>query len=251
MSTFFKDLFLITYRVDSDRLNSELPEHIRAWEHKGFSYISIVVANMRGMRVRWLPAFLGSNYYQIVYRAIVEVTEYGSSPKRGVFFLRSDANDPLMSFFGNRLTAFRFHYFQTGGITFLQKGSRSLLATETADRKGDFVFLIENMGDATKLEPAFPFSSVAEEKELLVELFHAYSENVETGSLYDLEIERGAWNIQRLDVVDAFSAFFREQPFQEATAELVSALSIKNCSYVWRPMTMASTDSYIPVNRRQ
>ncbi len=37
----------------------------------GTSYVSIVVGNMRGMRPGPIPQFLGTNYYQIVHRAVV------------------------------------------------------------------------------------------------------------------------------------------------------------------------------------
>ncbi|MBO0791469.1 MAG: DUF2071 domain-containing protein, partial [Ktedonobacteraceae bacterium] len=121
MKTTFQDVLLLTYAVPPPLLAELLPAYIHPYIHNHMSYISIVVGNMRGMRPGVLPEFLGTNYYQIVYRAVVCLRDLEGHERRGVFFLRSDSNDPVMSYFGNRLTEFRFHYFHTGAIALFQR----------------------------------------------------------------------------------------------------------------------------------
>jgi len=82
----------------------------------GIQAASFVLGNLWGMRLGPLPEFLGTNYYQIVYRAVVRLYDKAGNERPGVFFLRSDSNDAVMSYFGNRLTEFRFHYFHMGAI---------------------------------------------------------------------------------------------------------------------------------------
>src|SRR5215469_17110861 len=92
MKTTFQDLLLLTYAVPPSLLAAQLPVYIHPYVHNNLSYISIVVGNMRGMRVGLLPEFLGTNYYQIVYRAVVCLRDLEGNERIGVFFLRSDSN---------------------------------------------------------------------------------------------------------------------------------------------------------------
>ncbi|MBV9614605.1 MAG: DUF2071 domain-containing protein, partial [Ktedonobacteraceae bacterium] len=99
MKTTFQDVLLLTYAVPPPLLAAQLPAFIHPYIHNDQSYISIVVGNMRGMRPGFLPEFLGTNYYQVVYRAVVCLRDLEGREHIGVFFLRSDSNDPVMSYF--------------------------------------------------------------------------------------------------------------------------------------------------------
>jgi uncharacterized protein YqjF (DUF2071 family) len=236
MKTTFQDLLLLTYAVPPELLAAQLPAYIHPYIHNGLSYISIVVGNMRGMRLGSLPEFLGTNYYQIVYRAVVCLRDMEGRERIGVFFLRSDSNDPVMSYFGNRLTEFRFHYFNTGAIALFQNKQELLVSVKTADKQGDLVAYLRNQGPADHFRPAEGFATVTEEKNSLVQLFHAYAYDPIRAVVYDLEIERGEWSLQRLEMHDSFSAFFEEQPFSSDVAHPISHIYIQECSYVWKPM---------------
>jgi uncharacterized protein YqjF (DUF2071 family) len=237
MATVFQDVLLLTYAVPPAQLAALLPPPIYPYVRDGRSYISIVVANMRGMRPRPLPEFLGTNYYQVVYRAVVRLIDADGTEQPGVFFLRSDGNDPVMSYFGNHLTEFRFHYFHTGAVALFRRQDELLVSVETADRGGDLVAHLRSEGPADALPPATGFASVADEKDTLVQLFHAFAYDEARGQVYDLEIERGEWQMERLQLRDGFSAFFSEAPFRGGEAAPVSHVAIRDCSYLWKPMT--------------
>jgi len=243
MKTTFQDVLLLTYAVPPPLLATQLPAAIHPYIHNGLSYISIVVGNMRGMRPGMLPEFLGTNYYQIVYRAVVCLRDLEGHERMGVFFLRSDSNDPVMSYFGNRLTEFRFHYFQTGTIALYQRNQELLVSVETADKQGDLVAYLHNQGPAEHLQPAPGFATVTEEKATLVQLFHAYAYDPARALVYDLEIERGEWSLQRLEMLDSFSVFFKEHPFPPGTTQPISHLYIQECTYIWKPMVAISVSS--------
>ncbi len=236
MQTVFQDLLLLTYAVTPERLAALLPQPIQPYVRNGRSYISIVVGNMRGMRPGIVPEFLGTNYYQIVYRAVVQLCHHNGQVLPGVFFLRSDSNDPVMSYFGNRLTEFRFHYFHTGAIALFARGDDLLISVETKDKGGDLVAHARNLGPATGMAPADGFASIADEKKTLVQLFHAYSYDPQRQLIYDLEIERGEWLLHRLELDEHFAAYFIEAPFDAASAWPVSHVYTRECSYIWKPM---------------
>jgi uncharacterized protein YqjF (DUF2071 family) len=236
METTFQDLLLLTYAVPPSLLAAQLPDYIHPYIRNGESYISIVVGNMRGMRADPLPEFLGTNYYQVVYRAVVCLHDLQDNQHIGVFFLRSDSNDPVMSYFGNHLTEFRFHYFHTGAIALYRRNQELLVSVQTADKHGDLLAHLRTHGPAEHLAPAPGFTSVEEEKTTLVQLFHAYAYHPSQQVVYDLEIERGEWHLHRLEMLDSFSAFFMEHPFTPDTAHPISHVYIQECNYIWKPM---------------
>lgn len=236
MRTVFQDLLLLTYVVPPERLGALLPEYVHPYVFRGDSFISIVVGNIRGMRPAAVPEFLGVNYYQVVYRALVCIEGEDGTVRRGVFFLRSDGNDPVMSFFGNQLTEFRFHYFSTGAIGLFERGPELLVTVETGDKRGDLAMHLTHRGHAAEFPPHPGFESLEQERDVLVQLFHAYAYDQGEQVVYDLEIERGEWDLHRLHLVDGFSAFFTEGPFTKEQARPESMLHIKECHYVWKPM---------------
>jgi len=245
MKTVFQDLLLLTYAVAPEDLAALLPTCVHPYVRDGRSYISIVVGNMRGMRPGILPEFLGTSYYQIVYRAVVRLRRCDGHELPGVFFLRSDSNDPVMSYFGNRLTEFRFHYFQTGAIALFSRGADLLVSVQTKDKGGDLVACLRDLGTAEQHPPARGFSSVADEKGTLVQLFHAYAHDAERGLLYDLEIERGEWHLHRLALREHFAAYFTEAPFNLMSGWPVSQVYIRECSYVWKPMQTLAAEEFM------
>lgn len=104
MRTVFRNCFLVNFAVEPNALAAQLPGHLRPDVHHDRAFVSVVIAKMERMRPAFLPAALGVTYIQVVYRAIVLC---GS--ERGVCFLRSDADHPLMVLGGNALTFFQFH----------------------------------------------------------------------------------------------------------------------------------------------
>lgn len=245
MKTVFQDSLLLTFAVPPEKLAALLPDCVHPYVRENRSFISILIANMRGMRPNMIPEFLGTNYYQLVYRAVVRLYDVDGREYPGVFFLRSDSNDPVMSFFGNRFTEFRFHYFHTGAINMIARDDELLISVESRDKGGDLVAHLRSHGPADRLPSAEGFATVQEEKDTLVQLFHAYAYDSEREYIYDLEIERGEWRLQRLEMLDCFSAFFMESPFSSLDAEPVSNVYIHECSYIWKPMVA------IPVARLQ
>jgi hypothetical protein len=236
MRTTFQDLVLLTFRIRPDDLAALLPPPIHPTVVGGWSFVSIVIASMRGMRVSGVPEFLGAHAYQIVYRAVAEVRTPDGIVTPGVHFLRSDCNDPVLSLFGNKLTEFRFHYFRTSAIGLFRKADRLLASVQSSDGAGDLVASFLDLGPSAVLPAADGFDSIEHEHRVLVELFHAFAFDSETNTVLDMEIERGSWETRRLEVGDLFTAFFTESRPGTLSGAPCSALAISECEYLWKPM---------------
>lgn len=59
MRTVFRHCFLVNFALRPDVLASRLPDHVRPGVHDGWSYLSIVIAEMERMRPAFLPHALG------------------------------------------------------------------------------------------------------------------------------------------------------------------------------------------------
>jgi len=234
MRAVFQDLHLITYAVEPARLAAALPPGIHPTIHSGCAFVSIVVASMRGMRPGFVPALLGSNAYQVVYRSVVHLRLRDGGIRHGVFFLRSDCNDPLLSFLGNMLTEFRFHFFHSSSIGLYERHEQSLISVQTRDGAGDLVLVTRDQGRMTDHPPCSLFPSVSAENAALVELFHAFSYDPASRAINDMQIERRDWHARRVAITDAFSSFFADT--SALPGNLISALAIRECEYVWQPM---------------
>lgn len=234
MRTTFQDLILFTFRVEPTDLAAMLPHPIRPMVVGGDSFVSIVIASMRGMRPGGVPEPLGVHAYQIVYRALVEAdTEAPNRP--GVFFLRSDCNDAVLSTLGNALSNFRFHFFRTSAIGLYRRSEHFVVSAESQDKAGDLVAVFRDLGPSSELPSAAPFATIAAEHSTLVELFNAYAVRPDDRVLLDMRIERGSWRTHRLEIVDWFSAFFDEPGDGRLRGRPVSALAIQECEYLWLP----------------
>ena len=66
---------------------------------------SVVIADLEAMRPGFLPRAFGTDFTQVVYRAIVRAP----NGERGVYFVRSDADDWTMSVFGSIFSNFNFN----------------------------------------------------------------------------------------------------------------------------------------------
>jgi uncharacterized protein YqjF (DUF2071 family) len=105
MKTTFRNCFLVNFRMRPAALKRALPPGLDPDEHGGHAFLSVVVADLEAMRIGFLPRFLGMDFTQIVYRALVKAP----TGEKGVYFVRSDADSSWMSMAGNVFSNFHFH----------------------------------------------------------------------------------------------------------------------------------------------
>jgi hypothetical protein len=71
MRTTFRRCFLVNFAVDPAAMRARLPAHLEPDLHDGRAYLSVVIADMVGMRPALLSAVFGVTYTQVVYRGVV------------------------------------------------------------------------------------------------------------------------------------------------------------------------------------
>jgi uncharacterized protein YqjF (DUF2071 family) len=227
MRTVFRHCFLVNFALRPEVLASRLPEHVRPDVRDGWSYLSIVIAEMERMRPAFLPRALGITYSQVVYRAVVVCGR-----ERGVYFIRSDADNALMVLAGNALTFFRFHRADA-------TWSRSARTTRFSLRpKGGEAAGIDAEYDVADAKDRMPstsrFATLDRAQCFLTELYVAFGTKRRDGTVEAVRIQRNAWPSKVVrDRVGSYEAMKSGVLFGPGEAELDSIFYVERLNYHW------------------
>ncbi len=230
MRTLFRRCFLVNFAVEPAAMSSLLPSGIEPDIYEGKAWLSIVVAEMDKMRPAFLPRMFGTTYNQIVYRAVVRC-----EGERGVYFLRSDADNLLMSLAGDWLTIFRFHY---SPMAFRCSRQQMRLDLSTSPEQQADIHARYDMSQATRsLPPSSPFPTIGEAQKFLVELFVAFGYDPVAQKLLKVRIKRGEWDVRVvLDVQAEYTFMQNSAAFPPGVARLDSVFYVQELPYYWHTL---------------
>jgi hypothetical protein len=236
MTTVFRECFLVNFAVQPEVMRRLLPGPIEPDLFEGEAYLSIVIADMEKMRPAFLPRFLGVTYNQVVYRAVVRCRG-----EAGVHFLRSDADDALMSLAGDWLTFFRFHHSRVA----IRHERRHLHFDLTTPGHCADIHASFDLGSARQaLPPGSRFKTLAEAQDFLVELFAAFAHDPFTQHTSRVRIKRGEWKIAVVDDRRAHYPFMQDGPlFPAGCARLDSIFYVKDLPYYWHTLERVDAGS--------
>lgn len=223
----FRECFLVNFSLEPDVLAARLPRHLMPDIHDGRAFLSIVIAQIRGMRPSLLPELLGVDYTQVVYRAVVTC-----GGQRGVYFLRSDADNALMALAGTALTFFRFHWTRVewklgDGITRFSLRPRRM---EAASIEAEF----ESCADQENMPASSRFRNLPLAQSFLTELYVAFGPKCSGGKADAVRIDRSEWtSLLVRDRIGKYEAMSSGVLFGAGEAELDSVLHVRSMKYRW------------------
>lgn len=231
MATLFRECFLVNYAIPPAALRPLVPAPLELDLYDGEAYLSIVIAQMDKMRPAFLPRPFGITYDQVVYRVVVRAARAG---ERGVFFLRSDANNLLMSLGGDWLTFFRFHFSR---ISAERQGDRLAVDLSAREPRADIHALYDLATRRPTLPASSRFASLAEAKRFLVQLFAAFSYDPMTDRLSAVHIRRGEWDVEIVDDRKMVYNWMQAGPyFNRQNARLDSVMYVREIPYYWHAL---------------
>jgi hypothetical protein len=188
------DVRLINFLVSKEEVRSMVPGNIEIRDFNGKAMISMVDVKLKNMRPAALP-FLRFNYRHIAFRLLVEDSERNNGVNKGIFFLQSFTNNPIIVFGGKLITDYN-----------LEKAN--------IDEKGNEVILTQG---SRKLRYCVnDFSSVPNDelKTTIGALDRAYS--ILGDSVRVTQIQREKWPIQLVNCTGFENTFFKTSEFQGA-----------------------------------
>jgi uncharacterized protein YqjF (DUF2071 family) len=227
MRTTFRTCFLVNFAVDPLALREVLPKAIEPDLRGAEAFLSIVIAQLDRMRPAALPPALGVTYHQVVYRAVVR-----HRGERGVYFVRSDADNRMMCLAGDWLTYFKFHHSR---MAFRPNGLRVHFDLEAGSGQHADIHATYEVGRGSRELPASSsFGSLANAQTFLVELFAAFGVSPANGRVDTVRIRRGRWDVLVVDDSRAQYEFMQAgRPFSRDTARLDCILFARDMSYHW------------------
>jgi uncharacterized protein YqjF (DUF2071 family) len=227
MKALFRNYFLVNFAVAPDVLQALLPPPLTPALHNGSAFLAVVIADMDRMRPAFLPHFLGVNYRQVAYRAIVEC-----EGERGVYFLRSDAGSDLMCRLGNLMSDFRFHFADISH----QKNETVFRydLTSYSEDPADIHALFDLSQSSHTLPPTSRFASLPEAQKFLVELYTAFVVHGPRVKIRTLRVERGNLDIAVVpDRTQVYEFMQCSAAFPEGSATVDSIFYIGTLPYYW------------------
>ncbi|MEM1099736.1 MAG: DUF2071 domain-containing protein [Planctomycetota bacterium] len=235
------DCVLLSYRTPAKSVEHLLPEGLELVTRGPWAFWNIVACRVEAMRPAFpgavdAPHALGVTYHHVAYRLLVQAMTDRADVRKGLYFIRSDADARVLGTVGNWMTDFRFHAARITLDPAKPTGHGNEYAMNVATNDG--------RGDATlRLDPSPPslaegscFPTLQDAQEFLKYQPYALAVTGASGQrqLRIAEVQRDdtAWVETPVSLREANFALFRELGQTEVGFEL--ATRIAPMDYTWK-----------------
>lgn len=103
------ECLLLAYSTPAASVADMIPKPLKLVTCNEKAFWNIVLSRIQSMRLQGTPRFAGMSYYHVAYRLYVR-THSARGLMTGLYFVRSDVDQGVMSWAGNLLTDFRFNH---------------------------------------------------------------------------------------------------------------------------------------------
>lgn len=128
---------LMSFGTPADSVRHLVPHGLELMTRGDRAFWNVVTCRVQHMRPKGLPAALGVTYHHVAYRLLVQAMTARADLVHGLYFVRSDADAPVLGAVGNRTTDFKFHL---ADIALDSGPDRYHAAVTTPDGTGDAAF---------------------------------------------------------------------------------------------------------------
>jgi uncharacterized protein YqjF (DUF2071 family) len=191
------DVELVQFSLDPEEAARSLPAPLTPRRIAGRALVSLVHVELRRMRPAFLPGLLSFSYRHVAFRLLVD--HPGLDPEgsgRGIFFVRSFTDRPLLAHVGNLLTPYRLTPAE------LEVDPRGLAVREGGRRLSYRKAVL----GAEALSPGL-FGGWAEARAVVGAIDRAYAVDRE-GGVWQTCIRRPDWPLEPLPLAGFATDFF-------------------------------------------
>ena len=218
---------LVNYRVDPVVLAATLPPPFRPKLYRGYGMVGICLIRPRGVRPRFLPAWLGISSENAAHRTAVEWDEAGGV-QAGVYVRRRDTSSRLNALVGGRVFPGIHSHAR---FTVRESGTHY----EVALQSDDGVTSLSVVGDISDgLPPGSLFGSLGEASAFFEAGSLGYSATPDPRRFQGLELRCYRWQVEPLAVTAVRSSYFDDRSvFPAASIEFDCALLMRGIEHEW------------------
>lgn len=201
------DVKLINFSVDLAEVLPLVPAGIKVRDFNGKAIISMVNVKLKQMRPTGLPKGFSFDYQHVAFRLLVDDSDLNEGKYKGIFFLKSFSNKPMVVWSGNLMTNYQLSHAQ------IQDDTEFVLQQQ--DRFVNYRLTEEKAEESPEL------------KAMIGALDRAYA--IEGERLMKTQIQREEWPIEWVNCVGFETNFFQ-------SAQFLGALRVKQViDYQWLP----------------
>lgn len=150
---------LLSYRTPAASVKHLLPPGLELVTRDHWAFWNVVACRIERARPRGVPAVAGVSYHHIAYRLHVQARTARDQVIEGLFFVRSDVDNPLVAAAGDLVTDFCLH---RATVNLNVRGGEAVLAVQdTQNGRGEALLRADTDVDFA-LAPNSCFASVEE-----------------------------------------------------------------------------------------
>ena len=123
------DVRLVNFSVDISEVEKLVPAGIRVRNFNGRGMISMVNVMLKKMHPSFIPGAINFNYRHVAFRLLIEDSDLNKGQNKGIYFLRSFTDKPLIVMGGKWLTDYNLESAQltsTESMLELKQGDKLL-----------------------------------------------------------------------------------------------------------------------------
>lgn len=120
---------LVNFSVDISEVEGAVPKGIRVRNFDGRAMISMVNVMLKNMHPSFIPEALSFSYRHVAFRLLVQDADLNEGKSKGIYFLRSFTDKPLIVLGGQWLTDYNLEQAKltcTDNMLELKQGDRFL-----------------------------------------------------------------------------------------------------------------------------
>ncbi|MBB6430047.1 DUF2071 domain-containing protein [Algisphaera agarilytica] len=159
------DCVLLSYRTPAETVAGLIPEGLELVTRGPWAFWNIVACRVEGMRPAFpgavdAPAALGVTYHHVAYRLLVQAMTDRADVRKGLYFVRSDADARVLGAVGNWTTDFKFHAAE---MALAAEPDTYTLGVRTADGRADATLRLDGRPPRLEMGSCFPTLQDAQE----------------------------------------------------------------------------------------
>ena len=252
------ECLLLSYRTPARSVRHLVPKNLELVTRDGWAFWSVVACRVEAVRPAGVPQGLGVDYHHVGYRLHVKGRTAAGETLRGLYFVRSDADNNLVAPLGNLLSNFRFH---PAGVELSRAGREggdvlTLAVTGPADDAANDAMarvVTGAGGNGAAAAPGSPFGSAAEAEQFLKEPVLALAPDLD-GRYFELAEavrDEARWHERPVRVIEAHWNFFKRLGQDELHLERATRVDPVECRWrLGRRAEIARPQAPVPAARR-
>jgi len=225
VETTFETSIVLTYAVPKEDLEKLIPSCLQLDTFDGkWGFVALALVSTQKLRPKGFPEFMGDDFILAGYRVFVRYINSKGKIFRGLYILKSETNNPKMTFFGNIFT----HYNYTTTDIHFEKNDETL---KIASKKSGLEVEIRNVVNAA-LPAGSPFPDWAAARKFAGPLPFTFSVNEKKRSILIIEGVRQNWTPKPVEVTNAKIGFLDSLNLRSLVP--ANAFIIENIPYYWK-----------------